>query len=238
MDSGVESPGDVEGSPGRPIHERRPTVTGGMKEIDVLKYSIRSAVVVAMTGVVGLGACADGPVGPGEPLPEATARAIADFVLSVDATGGWSTDVLAQSLSGTRAFERSTRCPAGGTQTVSGSGASSVDVETRTVLVSWTTTQTQTGCSFAQRGGGENITIDGTVSVTGSGTYRVPEDRGAGRTILAYNSKRTGSTTTVVGDRSRTCAIDVTETYDPVANTFRVVGSVCGRDVTATRPLR
>jgi hypothetical protein len=41
-----------------------------------------------------------------------------------------------------------------------------------------------------------------------------------------------------IGDRSRTCDIDIVETYDPEADTFTIEGPICGREVSVTREHR
>jgi hypothetical protein len=190
--------------------------------------------VVVAAGVAG---CAADGTGPEERIAPVTAEAIAVFLASTDATAGWAAESLAATRTGTREFSRTAPCPAGGSQTMTGSGTSSHDTAARIFTNSWTTTQSQDRCAFPGREGGPDIVMHGSVTVTGSATYRVPEERGAGRTILTHQTTRVGSTTTSAGDRSRTCEVDLTETFDPATNSFRVVGTVCGRAVDVTRPL-
>jgi hypothetical protein len=72
-------------------------------------------------------------------------------------------------------------------------------------------------------------------TVTGTATYRRPQERGESRTVLSYSTTRVGSTTTTVGERSRTCEVDVTETFDPATGSFTITGLICGQTVNVTR---
>ena len=94
-------------------------------------------------------------------------------------------------------------------------------------------------CAITHTRGDKSVTavVNGSITSTGTSSYQLPEKRGDGRALLTWAGKRAGSTTTTVGDRSNTCVVDVTETYDPATRTFTVVGSVCGRDVSGTRKL-
>ena len=181
----------------------------------------------------------EGTVDPkaGDDLSPEGAEAIASFLADVDAmTVG--VNALAAS-SGGRTFTWSRACPAGGSVSVAGGSESTLDEDTRVVSTRWSTTQTHAACAIIHTRGDQSLTavVNGSVTSTGTSSYQLPEKRGDGRALLTWAGKRAGSTTTTVGDRSNTCVVDVTETYDPATRTFTVVGSVCGRDVSGTRKL-
>jgi hypothetical protein len=192
--------------------------------------------VAALAGSVTLAAC-DGSTGPeDDDLSAASAADLATFVVGLDASGGTAYGMAMDPRTGSQTFTRSATCPAGGTHSMSGSSTSSFDATTRVLSTTWTHTQTHDDCAVIHRRGDQQIkaVIDGTVAVNGSASYQLPETAGQGRTILSYSSKRVGSTTTTVGDRTRTCEIDVAQTYDPGAGTFTITGTMCGRQVNTT----
>jgi len=201
------------------------------------KRGTRSRWVIGI-GLIAIGAagCADS-TGPEDSLTPEAAEAIALFMVDVDATAGWSTEALVEQRRGPRDFNRSAPCPAGGTRSFSGNGDSSLDEATRILSTSWTTVLAHDDCAFTHRRRDQPVTtvIKGRVTGNGSATYQLPEDRSERRDLLTYSATRVGSTTTTVGDRSRTCEIDVTETYDPATGSFHVTGIVCGRRVDITR---
>jgi hypothetical protein len=200
-------------------------------------------VVGRCTGVAVLAACltlaaCDDSTGPqDEELGAASAEDLATFVVGLDASGGAEYGMTSDPRrTGTHTFTRSGPCPAGGTHTMSGSSTSTFDAATRVLSTTWSHTQTHDDCAVTHKRGDQEITavIDGSVTVDGSASYEIPETRGAHRKILSYTSRRTGSTTTTIGDRTRTCAIDLTQTYDPATGQFTVKGTMCGREVNVT----
>jgi len=58
---------------------------------------------------------------------------------------------------------------------------------------------------------------------------------GEGRELLAWANYRSGTTTTTVGSRQRSCEVSVVETFDAAAETFSMTGTICGRDVDVVR---
>jgi hypothetical protein len=194
--------------------------------------------VAALAACVTLAAC-DGSTGPeDDDLTAVGAAELAEFVTGLDASGGTAYGMASDpGRTGTHNFTRSGPCPAGGTHGMSGSSTSSFNATTRVLSHTWTHNQTHDDCAVTHRRGDQTITVvlDGSVTVNGSATYELPETAGQGRKILTFTSKRTGSTTTTIGDRTRTCSIDVTETYDPATNTFTIKGTMCGREVNVTR---
>lgn len=174
---------------------------------------------------------------PGDELSADGAAAIASFLADVDAmTVGLNALAAA---SGGRTVTWSRNCPAGGSVSVSGGSESTLDEDTRVVSNRWSTTQTHAACAVIHTRGDKSVTavMDGSVTSSGTSSYQLPEKRGEGRTLLTWDGKRAGATTTTVGDRSNTCVVDVSETYDAATKTFTVTGSVCGRDVSGTRRL-
>ncbi len=187
-----------------------------------------------LAGVLLLAGC-DSATVPDETVTPLEADDIAAFLSDAEDLAG-----VAMALEGvqvTRSFTRTTDCPAGGSVSVSGTGESDRDRDTRIVSRTWSVSQVHDNCTMIRVRRGEEVraTIDGRVEVTGSSTIELPEDRGGERTLLAFTSRRTGSTTVTMGDRTRTCQVDVTRTYDADAGVFRVEGIVCGRGVGQTR---
>jgi hypothetical protein len=198
----------------------------------------RSRWALALVAGALLTAC-DNSTGPEGGLELAAAESMALFLSDVDGTGSFL--MVPDGLVGPHTLDRSRACPAGGSHTVTGSRNRSVDEETRIVSTSWTTVQTHDTCTFTRRHRGEDVTvvIDGSVTAEGSATHQLPTAPGdGGRQVLSYQNSRTGSTTTTIGDRTRTCVIDVTESYDADTDTFTVVGTICGREVNVTREHR
>jgi hypothetical protein len=176
-------------------------------------------------------------VAPEDGLTTAEAELVATWITDVDATGGDEYGLSSDVRTGSYQFTRSASCPAGGTHGVSGSGTKTLDEDTRVLSTTWTTTQTHDQCGVLHARGDRQVTlvIDGVVVATGSASYQLPAEGGLPRQILTFTNGRVGSTTTTAGDRSRTCEIEVTESYDPTTNTFTITGTICGREVHVTR---
>jgi hypothetical protein len=184
---------------------------------------------------LSLAGCADA-TGPRDETPTQTvAEGIATFLADSDPTSLYASAT--GTRTGTNQFERTTSCPAGGGQTMSGKGTSSLDEATRVVSSTWTNTHTQDDCAFQRTRGDQTLTvvIDGSVTATGAFSYRLPEQRGDPRVLLSYTITRKGATTTKVGDRTQRCEINTRETYDPATDRFTITGTICGREVNVTR---
>ena len=180
----------------------------------------------------------DAGTGPGEPeLASEDVDAIASFMFDADALSVAMANLA--SAAGTRSFTRTAPCPAGGSISVSGSGESSTNRETRVVATKWTNTHTHAACAITRTRGDKTATavVDGSVTASGTSSYQLPETRGGQRTLLSWASATVGSTTTKVGDRTATCAVDVKQTWDPVKQLFTIKGTMCGRQVDTTRGL-
>jgi hypothetical protein len=196
-----------------------------------------SAAALTMVSVLALAGC-DGGTGPDEAsLTSEDADAIAGFMFSVDALAVGIADLA--SSTGTRSFTRTAPCPAGGSVSVSGSGESSTNQDTHVVSTKWSNTQAHAACAISKTRGDKTMTavMDGSVTTSGTSSFKLPESRGAERTLLTWSSTTVGSTTTKVGDRSNTCAVDVKQTYDAGTKIFTLTGVVCGRQVNTTRGL-
>jgi hypothetical protein len=188
----------------------------------------------ALAAVLLLAAC-DSATVPDETVTRSEADDIAAFLSDAEDLAGVA--MALEGAQGTRSFTRTTDCPAGGSVSVSGTGESDRDRDTRIVSRTWSVTQIHDNCAMIRVRRGEEVTatINGHVEVTGSSSIQLPEDRSGDRTLLAFTSRRTGSTTITMGDRTRTCVVDVTRTYDADTETFRMQGVVCGREVNHTR---
>lgn len=187
-----------------------------------------------LVAALTLAGCADSTA-PDENLSANEAEAVALFLSDADGSGAF---LLAPDFPVPgHDFERIRPCPEGGSHAVSGSRSREVDPESRIASSAWTTTQTHEACAHTRRIRGQEITvvIDGSVSAAGTATHLLPESPGTGRELLSYENIRSGSTTTTIGDRTRICEISITESYDPATDTFSITGSICGRDVSATR---
>ncbi|MDP2958970.1 MAG: hypothetical protein Q8N53_21275 [Longimicrobiales bacterium] len=194
--------------------------------------------VLTLGAALGLGGC-DGALGPDDrdPVTPEDADAIAGFVSDMDFLSLGIMTLTA--ASGGRSISRTAPCPAGGSVSVSGSSESSTNEQTKVVSRKWATTQTHAACAITHTRGDKTATavVDGSVTTSGTSSYQLPASRGGLPTLLSWASATAGSTTTKVGDRTRTCAVDVKQTYDPVAKTFTISGVMCGRQVNITRGL-
>lgn len=185
-----------------------------------------------------LGACQDA-AGPGDKgsLNREEALAVASLVsdMGVAAVGL----AVADPASGTRTFNRTIPCPAGGSMTFTASHDFSVNEATKVLTTQWTATHSHAACASERERGGKTFTVvvDGSVTNAGTASYQLPANRGEPRVLLSWSSTRTGSTTTTVGDRSRTCEVNLTESFDPATKTFTITGTVCGREVSRSRTL-
>ncbi len=184
-----------------------------------------------------LAGCDGGTAPDGQDLTSDDADAIASFMFDMDALSVAMANVA--SATGTRSFTRTAPCPAGGSINASGSGESSTNLETRVVSTKWTHTNTHAACAITRTRGDRTWTavLDGSVTASGTSSYQLPETRGGQRALLSWASATVGSTNTKVGDRSRTCAVDMKQTWDPVKQLFTISGTMCGRQVDTTRGL-
>jgi hypothetical protein len=206
-----------------------------------MKKSMRSSPlfsVLALAAALALAAC-DGATAPDERdvvSPE-DAGAMAAFVFDLDAFAVSAASMA--SAAGTRSFNRTAPCPAGGSVSVNGSSESSTDAATKVVSTKWTHTQIHAACAFTYTRGDKSVTsvIDGKVTASGSSSFKPPETRGALPTLLTWASTKVGSTTTTVGDKKFTCEVNVTESYDPAKKTFTITGVMCGKQINVTRGL-
>ena len=191
----------------------------------------------ALIAALALTGCEEATAPEDEPLSELQAEAVATLLSDVDATGGDFYGLESDARSGSYEFSRTASCPAGGSHGVSGSGTRSLDEASKVLSSTWTTIQTHDDCAVTRTRGDQSVTVvvDGSVTATGSASWQLPPERGQPRQILSFSNHRAGSTTATAGDRSRTCEVDVTESYDPATDTFTITGTICGREVNVTR---
>lgn len=198
-------------------------------------FRARGLFAVLTVSLATLAGCDDG-TGPADPdLTSDEADAIAGYMFDLDALAVGMMDLAA--AAGKRDFSKTAACPAGGSVSLSGSGQSSTDQETRVVTNTWSTTQTHSACAISKTRGDNTWTavVDGSVTSSGTSTYKLPESKGGQRTLLSWTSSTVGSTTTKVGDKSSTCVVDVKQSWDPVKQVFTLSGTMCGRQVDATK---
>jgi len=200
--------------------------------------SSRPFSALALAAALALAGC-DGATEPDdrEVVTPEDAGAMAAFVFDLDAFAVGAAAL--GSTAGARSFNRTAPCPAGGTASMSGSSETSTDAATKVVSTKWTHTQTHTACAFTFTRGDKSVTtvIDGKVTAAGSSSFKLPETRGGLPTLLTWSSTKVGSTTTKVGDKSSTCAVDIKETYDAATKKFTITGTMCGKQINVTRSL-
>ncbi len=165
------------------------------------------------------------------------AEVLASFLVDDDVAARWSAESAEELRTGSHEFSRVVDCPAGGSRGVTGEGNSTFDPSTRILETNWTTTHFHDECAFVhpRRRVDVLVVIDGSITATGNASYQLPEQRGTGKEVLSYDVTRVGSTTTTIGDRTRTCEVDVTEHFDPETKAFHVTGTICGRVVDIVR---
>jgi hypothetical protein len=192
--------------------------------------AVGTALTIASLVLVG---CVDVTTEPAGRMDAEDVESLALFLAEGDAFASWVSTETTHQRSGSGTFSRTVECPVGGTRSFSGSSSQSFDASERVVTATWSNTQVHEGCAFPRRHGQRRVVtvLDGSVTVTGEASYRLPAGRGEGRTVLAYRRTRAGSITTTVAGRTSTCVIDVVELYDPATNAFMVSGEVCGRVV-------
>lgn len=193
---------------------------------------LASLTLVALLALTGC----EGGTGPAdEDLTSDDAAAIAGFMFDLDALAVGAANLAA--TTGTRSFTRTAPCPAGGSVSASGSSESSTNPETKVVSTKWTHTQTHSACAISKTRGDQTWTavMDGKVTTSGNSSYKLPETKGAPRTLLSWSSATTGSITTKIGDKTSTCVMDVKQAWDPVKQAFTLTGTVCGKAVDTTK---
>lgn len=199
----------------------------------------RNLGTAALAGLLFFTAC-DDSTAPADPALDDAA--LATFLADFDPAAMWAMGMSMAPHSAAMDFSRSGTfsCPGGGTITMTGTGTSSLDEATRVLSTTWSTTQTHANCAFThptRTGTTTTTVVNGTMTASGAASYLVPETRGTGRKLLTFSSKRVGSTTSTTGASSVTCAVDITETFDPAANSFTIKGVMCGREVNVTRTM-
>jgi hypothetical protein len=184
--------------------------------------------ILGTLAVIVLSGCDNDVVAPAEASPEA-AEALALFLADSDATFAWSEGALADRATGQ--VSRTVDCPAGGTRSLAASSQSGFDPATGVHSRAWSNTESHDECTIIGFRAGRRftMTIDGEVTGQGRATFRLPDERGGPRTLLTHVSRRTGTTTTTIDGRSRTCVIDIMRTYEPETGRFIVRGTACGR---------
>ncbi|MGH7477240.1 MAG: hypothetical protein ACRELD_13285 [Longimicrobiales bacterium] len=180
-------------------------------------------------------ACSDSTA-PAEPLTDEEAALVAEYVADVHVDGPPVSFATASSGEPSAAVTRSgsyeivIECEGGGTITISGEHTANVDREAQTYSREWSASHVHSDCTFTRRA--HTITLDGSVVLEGSASGTFGPD---GRGIDALLITRMGELTWTSSDRTRTCEIDLTTTYDPETRTFTTTGTICGREVSVTR---
>lgn len=193
-----------------------------------------------LAALVLLAACENGTEPGSETLSEPEAVAIAAFVAgqpavpSGQASSGASTGAFgAPPVSFT--FSRTVDCPGGGSTTITGSGNRTPDDQIRETAVEWTKTVTHTNCTFTRDQ--RTLTLDGSLTGNGTARYAWPPQPGGSFTLLEFSVTRTGTLNWRAGDRSGSCAISLTTTYNRQTDQYSTTGTICGRQVSnSTRP--
>ncbi len=205
-------------------------------------FTIPSAawpVLVALATAVPLAACSDA-AGPVDGFTQADAEALGDFIGSIEADGPelpslsvTTSGSLTPALARRGSYSRTAECAAGGTRSVQGTTQSDFDPETRIVQTTWSHTHSFDDCAIPLPPA--TLTLNGSVTGQGSGSFQMPAEPSQPRTVLSLTGTRTGVIDWTKGDRSGSCTIDLTRTWDPDAQAMTIDGAVCGREVHIVR---
>ncbi|MDH5758976.1 MAG: hypothetical protein OEZ65_05255 [Gemmatimonadota bacterium] len=193
-----------------------------------------------MSSALLFAACGDGGTGPGDPLSDAEARALAAFIFTQSFTsantagvqspapvGGPSTAV------GTIDITMTPPCPLGGTVGIVAGVSLTVDTATAAVQMDFAMIQTHDACRVPHQESGKVFTIDGAPDLTVD--LRIATD-GTGTSEVSGNIS--GALDWATDGRAGTCniALVFTGTGDRLAGTGSTTldGSMCGIDVSQT----
>jgi hypothetical protein len=179
--------------------------------------------VAARMALAGLLAAACGE-SPSE--PRATpGQAQEMMLLSMAATGGW--------ISGPPGSgPRQVQCPAGGT--IASDGSVDIAEDGDVLAITFLMTATHQACAVLIDQ--MRIVTTGHTHIEGATRMRRPAAAGQPAILLSHESHQTGEMTTTHDGQSITCAFDITQSYDPVANTLHIRGTSCGHTIDLVRP--
>jgi hypothetical protein len=116
-------------------------------------------------------------------------------------------------------------CPDGGQMVVEGSFA--FTSEDQVFVHRWDQTMRQEDCAMTANG--RSVVANGAMHVFGEARFGQPVDGTA--PILMQESGQTGTMTVTVDDKSFTCDYDLTHTYEPQSDDYRITGTICERAV-------
>lgn len=198
---------------------------------------VLAALAVAL--IVPLAGCSD-TASPAGGMTQADAQAVGDFIGSIEPDGPdlpsmslTASGSLTPDLARSGSYTRTAECAGGGTRTVEGTTQSDFDPDTRIVQTTWSHTHSFDDCGISRPDG--TLTLNGSVTGQGSGSFQLPEDPSQPRAILSLSGTRTGVIDWAKGDRSGSCTIDLSRTWDADAQTMTIDGTVCDREVHVVR---
>lgn len=131
-------------------------------------------------------------------------------------------------------FSRTHACPKGGSVTVAGTTTGEGDRATRTLTTETNATKTQAACAFQARNG-TVITTTGNPNLAIKDSRKIVNGQPSGPQTTTQKGAFNWSTST---GKSGSCTVDITSTLDPAAKTRTVKGTMCGRTVDVTKPVR
>jgi hypothetical protein len=204
-----------------------------------MQRNLRYPVLLAAAVLAACGESATG-TNQAEGLSATEARLLAAEFGAQDAAvlGGFGTPAFSVSADGsgpraatsTTEFTRTRSCPRGGSVTLQGTRVHTGDRETRTATHQFTATRTENDCAFAARDGG-TMTIDGNPNTRITASHAVTN----GVPGVGTGTKKGSFTWARSGGATGTCAVDLTQTFDPATRTFTLKGTFCGQTVDLTR---
>ena len=205
-----------------------------------MQRNLRFPVLLAAAVLAACGESATGTSSEDNALSAAEARSLAAQLGAQDAAvlGGFGTPAFSLSADGsapaaatsTTEFTRTRTCPAGGSVTVQGTRVHTGDRATRTASHQFTATRTENACAFAARNGG-TMTINGNPNTQLTASHAVTD----GVPGVGTATKKGSFTWTRSGGASGTCAVDLTQTWDPATRTYTLKGTFCNRTIDLTQ---
>jgi hypothetical protein len=196
-----------------------------------------------MAAALVLAACGESATGPAADarLSADEAQALAAGFGAQDASvlGGFGTPSFSLSaddagvsmaVTANEQFTRTRTCPAGGSVTVQGTRTHTYDRDTRSATHQFTATRTENACAWTGRGGA-------TITVTGNPSTQLTASHAVANGVpgVGTATKKGSFTWTRSTGQSGTCAVDLTQTWDPATRTYTLKGTFCNQTVDITR---
>lgn len=182
-----------------------------------------AAVLAAVT--ITLAACSDGP---SEPAPSDR------DVLGLVFAGTGAAPLMSGQPGITVRIDGTIACPAGGTLERTGTAHTERDGDVH--ATEWDFTVIHREC--AMEGPFGRVVTDGTMHSEGSSRVVPPAQPGQWPQLLAFQAHQEGTMTSTFNGTTRTCSLDIVQTFEPDDEVMHISGTSCGRAFDVRVPYR